>query len=551
MERQPTQLPSIVRRTSWFWIACAILQACSTPGFNERAAYLSYSDRGDSLYQAGRYREAAIDYSRAVALLPEMARSNDMYNAACSWALAGETDSAFFHLQQVATMRGYARPGHLQEDGDLQTLHADARWAPLVETVKRNREKQDHLSKAMWKDDVRELRTLLDYWHINAYATTSAAVWDREVNALLERIDGLDDDRIILEIQRIVALAGDGHTSFFSTDQSVVDFQYLPVVFSQFEEGLFAISAGDSLTDIAGLRLVAINDMPIETVREKLMPYIPRDNDAEITYTYPDQLQCTNLLHHLGITPTRDEAVLVFDAGGKPLRRTVRAMTGEQLNEVHWTAARASLNAIASSAHPTFLFSNPTTIPRLMSRPNYWSQVFEPEKVVFVQYLTCWDQEGGPSFKQFVDSAVFAYLDAHPDHRLVVDMRYNSGGEPRTAAPLIAGIEARSALFAQNPPTVLVGTRTFSAAATNVCQLKDRCRARLIGQLSRARPYSASEGRSFSLKNSGCVISISTQFVQRLPGVKDPYIPMDEVVPMRFSEYIQDVDGTFEGALGR
>ncbi len=538
-------------RKSWFWIACAILQACSTPGFNERAAYLDFSDLGDSLYHAGRYREAAMQYSRAVALRPELARSNDMYNAACSWALAGEVDSAFFHLQQVVSTHGYAKSGHLQEDGDLQSLHADTRWAPLVAAVAQNHEKQDHMSKAMWAADVRQLRSMLDYWHINAYATTPAAVWDREVNALLERMDQLDDDGIILEIQRIVALAGDGHTSFFTTDQDVVDFQYLPLVFSQFEEGLFVISASDSLADLAGLRLVAIGDTPIEVVREKLIPYIPRDNDAEITYTYPDQLVCANLLYHLGVTPTRDEALLVFDAGGQPVRRTVRAMTGEQLDAVHWMAARASLNAIASSAHPTFLFSNPTTIPRLMSRPNYWCQVFEPEKVVYLQYLTCWDQEGAPPFSRFVDSAVFATLDTHPDHRLVVDMRYNSGGEPRTAAALIAGIEARPALFAQHPPTVLVGTRTYSAAATNVCQLKDRCHARLIGQLSRARPYSASEGRSFSLSNSGCEISISTKFVQRLLGVMDPYIPLDEVVPMRFSDYIQDVDLTFNKVLHR
>lgn len=538
-------------RKSWFWFACAILQACSTPGFNERTAYLNWTDLGDSLYHAGRYREAAVEYSRAVALRPEMVGSNHIYNAACSWALAGEADSAFFYLQRVITTHNYARPGQLQEDGDLQSLHADARWEPLVEAVKRNREKRDHITKEMWKQDVRQLRSLLDYWHINAYASTPVEVWDREVNALLERIDRLDDDGIILEIQRIVALAGDGHTSFFTTDQGIVDFLYLPLVFSQFEEGLFVISASDSLADLGGLRLVAIGDTPIEVVREKLIPYIPRDNDAEITYTYPDQLVCANQLHHLGITPTRDSVELVFDAGEQPVRRTVRAMTGEQLDQVHWTAARSSLNAIASSAHPTFLFSNPTTIPRLMSRPNYWSQVFEPEKVVFVQYLTCWDQEGGPTFSHFVDRAVFATLDAHPDYRLVVDMRYNSGGEPRTAAPLIQGIEARPALFAQHPPTVLVGTRTYSAAATNVCQLKERCQARLIGQLSRARPYSASEGRSFTLRNSGCVISISTEYVQRMQGGQDAYIPLDEVVPMRFSDYIRDVDVTFEKALGK
>ncbi len=36
-----------IARKSCFWIPCAILQACSTPGFNERAAYLDFSDLED------------------------------------------------------------------------------------------------------------------------------------------------------------------------------------------------------------------------------------------------------------------------------------------------------------------------------------------------------------------------------------------------------------------------------------------------------------------------------------------------------------------------
>jgi hypothetical protein len=43
----------------------------------------------------------------------------------------------------------------------------------------------------------------------------------------------------------------------------------------------------------------------------------------------------------------------------------------------------------------------------------------------------------------------------------------------------------------------------------------------------------------------------STHFVQRLLGMMDPYIPLDEVVPIRFGDYIAAVDRTFEKGLGR
>jgi hypothetical protein len=129
-------------------------------------------------------------------------------------------------------------------------------------------------------------------------------------------------------------------------------------------------------------------------------------------------------------------------------------------------------------------------------------------------------------------------------------MRYNSGGEPMTAAPLIVGILERSELFKNHPPIVLVGMRTFSAAATSVMQLKRFCNAILIGQLSRARPNSPNEGRGFELPNSKMQISISTQYVNRYPKAgKAYYIPMDKVIPLKFSDYQNDIDKTFSEGI--
>ncbi|MDX5422302.1 MAG: hypothetical protein LPK07_01910 [Hymenobacteraceae bacterium] len=61
----------------------------------------------------------------------------DHYNAACSWALAGNRDKAFAHLQK-AIEKGYTSVNHFQEDSDLSSLHSDKRWPILVEDLKRS-----------------------------------------------------------------------------------------------------------------------------------------------------------------------------------------------------------------------------------------------------------------------------------------------------------------------------------------------------------------------------------------------------------------------------
>ncbi|MBC5992879.1 hypothetical protein H8S84_08540 [Pontibacter sp. SD6] len=63
--------------------------------------------------------------------------ASDHYNAACSWALAGNKNKAFAHLEQ-AIAKGYLAVAHWQKDTDLSSLHADKRWPKLVDDLKRS-----------------------------------------------------------------------------------------------------------------------------------------------------------------------------------------------------------------------------------------------------------------------------------------------------------------------------------------------------------------------------------------------------------------------------
>jgi len=54
------------------------------------------------------------------------------YNAACCMALYGSADDAFRTLA-IAMERGFRDVGLMTEDVDLESLHEDLRWAPLLE----------------------------------------------------------------------------------------------------------------------------------------------------------------------------------------------------------------------------------------------------------------------------------------------------------------------------------------------------------------------------------------------------------------------------------
>ena len=105
--------------------------------------YFGHIRKADSLYEAKAYKSSAFMYNEAFKLLNGRALHDDRYNAACSWALAGYTDSAFKHLLVVVEKGGYSNYQHISTDSDLNSLHGDKRWTYVLQTVKNNKEKVD------------------------------------------------------------------------------------------------------------------------------------------------------------------------------------------------------------------------------------------------------------------------------------------------------------------------------------------------------------------------------------------------------------------------
>lgn len=105
------------------------------------ARYSALVKEAFDLYDQKEYMASAVRYSAAFQELGWKGTSNDRYNAACSYALAGVPDSAFFHLYRIVEMMDYSDKLHITNDADLTALRDDARWQPLIAMVQANKDR--------------------------------------------------------------------------------------------------------------------------------------------------------------------------------------------------------------------------------------------------------------------------------------------------------------------------------------------------------------------------------------------------------------------------
>jgi hypothetical protein len=105
--------------------------------------YTTLITKAYSYYNAKDYKNSATTYSKAFEANGWKGQPTDRYNAACSWALVGNKDSAFFQLYRIAEKGNYQNYGHIKTDEDLATLCQDERWQPLLAIVKQNKDKAE------------------------------------------------------------------------------------------------------------------------------------------------------------------------------------------------------------------------------------------------------------------------------------------------------------------------------------------------------------------------------------------------------------------------
>lgn len=109
----------------------------------DREKYNALVKEAWNLYENKVFLKSAQTYSKAFDALGGKGLADDRYNAACSWALSNQVDSAFNQLFKIAENANYSNLAHISSDTDLTSLHPDKRWNDLLNIIKANKEKAE------------------------------------------------------------------------------------------------------------------------------------------------------------------------------------------------------------------------------------------------------------------------------------------------------------------------------------------------------------------------------------------------------------------------
>lgn len=117
--------------------------------------YNEYIDEADNLYDEQKFKESAAFYSKAFFEWGGSGYIIDFYNAACTYSLAKEADSAFKYLNIAIVYGKETDMTDFNHDKDFDFIRADKRWKKSMKKIKANK-------KVFEKDLDKKLVKILD-----------------------------------------------------------------------------------------------------------------------------------------------------------------------------------------------------------------------------------------------------------------------------------------------------------------------------------------------------------------------------------------------------
>ncbi|REJ76109.1 MAG: hypothetical protein DWQ47_10835 [Acidobacteria bacterium] len=403
---------------------------------------------------------------------------------------------------------------------------------------------QRGMTTEQWREDIEFLRSELPKRHLNLYHTTPRNEFEKAFDDLSRRLPELEDHEVIVELSRITALIGDGHSGIRLYSDTKIAFSSLPIRLYMYEDGLFVQKIDKGFADYAGARVTKIGHLAAADAVEAVTPLIARDNEMWARFYAPYFLTTPEILHSLRITKDHRSAAFELEKDGKRATVTFKPK-GRLLLEGHAQTEKGidgmDLVDARDPAVPVPLWQ------KRDPEDSYWFEYLPDSKTLYLRYNEVQNKEG-ESIQEFTDR-MFGFIDKNDVERLVVDVRWNRGGSNLRSRPLLLGI-IRSKLNKRGKLFLITGRRTFSAAQYFVNEMEMYTNAVVVGEptASHVNPYG--DNYKIVLPNSGITVRASfVRFEQMGPWDKRKWTAPEIAAELTSEQYRKGIDPSMEAIL--
>jgi hypothetical protein len=378
-----------------------------------------------------------------------------------------------------------------------------------------------------WRKDLRYLESELPARHLNAFFKVTPKDFHRAIDDLDATLPSLRDPEIVVGMKRIVTMIGDPHTDLD------VDFSHFPMRLEWLTDGYYVIATTSVYRRTLRSRLTKIGDVDIEKAYLAITTVIPHDNAYWVRQKSAELLVAPAVLNALKILPQTDRAQFHFEDNNRNRFSLDLAPATTSIDPDDWLQAPDRTKV---------------TLPLYLRKLNvyYWMNELRNAQTLYFQYNRCEEMESLP-FDKFTEQ-LFNLADSSSIKRLIIDLRYNSGGNSGILWPFIVELKNRPSLNQKGHLFVIIGSSTYSSGVLNAAELREQTNAILVGEPTGARPNMYGEYKHFSLPNSGISVSYSTKRFTRVKG-DPPALAPDILVRVTAADYFAGRDPVLEKIL--
>ncbi len=402
-----------------------------------------------------------------------------------------------------------------------------------IEMTEENDKKEAKILEENQKklEDLKFLSENLEKNHKNLYANISKEEFEAEKQKIIDKFsEPMTESEFYYELTHLVALIRDSHTSMAFSDSKYQHLKALAFAIKKYDSDWYLMMLEEQNQKYLGYQLVAINDVEIEEVYQRAKSICSHENEAWMENQFSNTINFWDALKYLEIVKEKDEEITLFvrkDRDSEIENFSIKPMTYEEIMSAN------------------MLTKYPEKTPEIIIQGLYSAKELTQD-VYYIQYNQCQEAED-LSMKDFT-KYVGEQIQDKGYQKVIVDLRYNSGGNSSIFEPMIEKIRDLQKKQ-QFKVYVLIGGNTFSSAIINACQLKEETEAVLVGSPTGGNVNAYGEIKYFQLPNLPVTVWYSTKYFELIAGYEKDSLYPDIIVSTTYEDYRNGIDREIQTIL--
>ena len=414
------------------------------------------------------------------------------------------------------------------------------------------------LTTEQWLEDLEFVTSKLKSCHPNLYYKINKTKFDSIVAESRREIAQSNSDiECYFAIRKIIAVIEDGHTQLLETGIfNLLDLRF-PLRVDEFTDGVYITIIDKEHAMFLGSRVLAIHGQPIENILATIEKVVIMDNTYGRKYLALNGISFARILYGLKIIANPDSMELeLMTKNGGLAKLTLQSIVDDTNIEYGWSNQLSVGPTKGDYTSPSDILGERTPL-HLKNQGKkfkfYWFEHLVPKKTIYFQFNQVMNQPNhDETFAQF-SARMWNDIDKNAENinKLVIDLRYNNGGNGTMILPFLNQIIKRDYINKEGSLYVISGKKTYSAASVFMNELAVHTRAIFVGEPDACGSDLFSNSRLVgNLPHSGFPLWIpNLQFTSRWPVNSPEYFKPHFPAPFSSHDYFNGKDPALDLVL--